>query len=66
MDRPRRQGGVMLTISRKASQSIQIGEDITVTIKEINGQEARVSIDAPPETKILRDNAIKKEKILNR
>jgi len=56
----------MLTISRKASQSIQIGEDITVTIKEINGQEARVSIDAPPETKILRDNAIKKEKILNR
>jgi len=56
----------MLTISRKLNQSFQIGENITVTIKEISGQEARVSIDAPPETKILRDDALKKEKILSR
>jgi len=40
----------------------QIGENITVAIKEISGQEVRVSIDAPPETKILRDKAIRKEK----
>jgi len=56
----------MLKITRIENQSFQIGEDITVTIKEINGQEVRVSVDAPPETKILRDDAIKKEKILNR
>jgi len=52
----------MLKIARKESQSFQIGENITVTIEEINGQIARISIDAPPEIKILRDNAIKKEK----
>jgi len=52
----------MLSIKRKPNQSFQIGEDITVTIEEINGKEAKISIDAPPELKILRNDAIKKEK----
>lgn len=52
----------MLKITRNENQSIQIGENITITIKEINGKQARISIDAPPEVKVLRDNAIEKEK----
>ena len=56
----------MLTISRKLNQSFQIGENITVTIEEIKGKEARISIDAPPETKILRDDAKKNYKGLFR
>jgi len=52
----------MLKITRNENQSFQIGENITVTIEEINGKQARISIDAPPEVKILRDDAIKKEK----
>jgi len=52
----------MLKITRKPNQSFQIGEDITVTIEKINGQEAEISIDAPLELKILRDDAIKKER----
>ncbi len=52
----------MLKITRNENQSFQIGEDITVTIEKIKGHEAIVSIDAPPEVKILRDDAIKKEK----
>jgi len=56
----------MLTISRKLNQSFQIGENITITIEEIKGKEARISIDAPSETKILRDDGKKKYKGLFR
>lgn len=56
----------MLTISRKRNQSFQIGEDITITIEEIKGKEARISIDAPSETKILRSDAKKNYKGLFR
>ena len=52
----------MLKITRNVSQSFQIGENITVTIDAINGKQARISIDAPPEIKIMRDDFIKKEK----
>ena len=52
----------MLIITRTEKQSFQIGENIIVTIEEIKGKQARVSIDAPPEVKILRDDAVKKEK----
>jgi len=52
----------MLKITRNENQSFQIGENIIVTIKEINGKKAMISIDAPPEIKIIRDDAILKEK----
>ena len=52
----------MLKITRNENQSFQIGENITVTIEQIKGKKAIISIDAPPEIKILRDDAIKKEK----
>jgi len=52
----------MLKITRNENQSFQIGENITITIEEINGKQARISIDAPPEVKILRDDATIKEK----
>ena len=52
----------MLKITRNENQSFQIGENITVTIEEINGKKARISIDAPQDVKILRDDAIQKEK----
>lgn len=53
----------MLSFTRKSKQPFQIGENITVTIEEIKGQSARVSVDAPREIKVLRDDAIKKEKV---
>jgi len=52
----------MLTIARKEKQSFTIGEDITVIVQSINGKEAKISIIAPSELKVLRDDAIKKEK----
>jgi len=47
----------MLSITRKPNQSFTIGGNITVTVVEINGQQARISIDAPKEIKIIRDDA---------
>lgn len=44
----------MLVLSRKASESIQIGDDIVVTIVRISSGEVRVGIDAPTQVPILR------------
>ena len=44
----------MLVLSRKASESIRIGDDITVTVVEIRGDKARLGIDVPLETPVHR------------
>ena len=48
-------GGIpMLVLTRKASEQIMIGNDITVTITRIEGGQVRVGIDAPSEILIRR------------
>lgn len=57
----------MLVLSRKISESIKIGEDITVTIVEINPTQIKIGIEAPPSMKIYRKelfDKIKSENIL--
>ena len=44
----------MLVLSRKKSQSIKIGKDITITVYEIRKGSVTLSIDAPKEVRILR------------
>ena len=44
----------MLVLSRKASESIQIGDDIVVTIVRISSSEVRIGIDAPSHVPIIR------------
>jgi carbon storage regulator len=44
----------MLVLSRKAKQSFQIGDHVTVTICGIHGNKARIGIEAPPTVQILR------------
>ncbi|HEX7449267.1 MAG TPA: carbon storage regulator [Pirellulales bacterium] len=44
----------MLVLSRKATQQIQIGEDIVVTIVQVKGQGVRIGIEAPKHVRIVR------------
>ena len=44
----------MLVLGRKVDESIQIGDDIEVTILRIQGSSIRVGIQAPDHLQILR------------
>ena len=45
----------MLVLSREERQSIRLGDDITVTIVRLSGDQVRLGIDAPREIRVLRD-----------
>jgi len=54
----------MLILSRKVDEKIVIGDDITVSIIEIRGDQVRIGIDAPKKVKVFRQevyDAIKAE-----
>ncbi|WP_257350269.1 carbon storage regulator CsrA [Pseudalkalibacillus decolorationis] len=44
----------MLVLTRKPNQSIQIGEDIEITVLEIDGDQIKLGINAPKEVDIHR------------
>lgn len=44
----------MLILSRKATQSFQIGDHVTVTVCGIKGNKARIGIHAPKDVAIVR------------
>ena len=45
----------MLVLSRKVGESIQIGDNIFVSVVEVKGGRVRLSFDAPNDIKILRE-----------
>ena len=44
----------MLVLTRKPHQKIMIGDNITITIADIQGDSIRIAIDAPKNIKIFR------------
>lgn len=50
----------MLVLTRKSGEAIRIGENITVQILEIKGNQARVGIDAPREQAVHREEIAQK------
>jgi carbon storage regulator len=44
----------MLVLSRRAGESVVLGDDITVTVLEVRGDVVRVGIDAPRSLKVHR------------
>ena len=44
----------MLVLSRKPGEQVVIGNDITITVVEVQGNRVRVGIDAPEQVRILR------------
>ena len=45
----------MLVLTRKPSEKIYIGENITITVVRINRNQVRLGIEAPPNTSVLRE-----------
>ena len=52
--------GTVLILSRKVSESLMLGDEITVTVLGIKGNQVRIGIDAP------RDVAVHREEIYKR
>ena len=44
----------MLILSRKVNEKIMIGEDISVSIIEVRGDQVRIGVDAPKNVKVFR------------
>ena len=44
----------MLILSRKTDQQIKIGDDITLTIIEIRGDQVKIGVEAPKNVKVFR------------
>ena len=51
----------MLVLSRKLSQQILIGSDITITVVRIEGNHVRLGIEAPPGVSVLRDELLTRQ-----
>ena len=44
----------MLILSRKINEKVMIGDDITISIIEVRGDQVRIGIDAPKNVKVFR------------
>ncbi len=45
----------MLALSRRTGESILIGSNIKITLVQIKGRQAKISIEAPREIPVLRE-----------
>ena len=45
----------MLTLTRKVGESVCIGDDIKIVVKEIKGKQVRLGIIAPPDVYVCRE-----------
>ena len=44
----------MLVLTRKTTESIQIGDEISITVLEVRGNQVRLGIDAPRQVPVHR------------
>lgn len=51
----------MLVLSRKLNQSIQIGENISITIVRVKGNVVQLGIEAPREVPVVRAELIARD-----
>ena len=56
----------MLVLSRRAGESIVIGDDVTITILDVRGDVVRVGIEAPRSVKVHRAELLRELEASNR
>ena len=56
----------MLVLTRKVGESIQINDDVRVTVIEVKGKNIRLGIEAPKTTKVYREEVFLKIKQENK
>jgi carbon storage regulator len=48
----------MLVLTRRKNQSIRIGDDITITVLEVKGDQIRLGITAPRDVQVFREELL--------
>jgi carbon storage regulator len=56
----------MLILSRKVNEKIMIGDDISISVIEIRGDQVRLGVDAPRSVKVFRQEVFDAIKAENR
>ncbi|MBP3709462.1 MAG: carbon storage regulator CsrA [Treponema sp.] len=49
----------MLILSRKVDEQIKIGDNITITIIEVRGEQVKIGVEAPKSVKVFREEVFK-------
>lgn len=52
----------MLILTRKPQEALMIGDDVTVTVLSVKGNQVRIGIDAPREVEVHREEIYHKVK----
>lgn len=55
----------MLVLTRRSEEAIKLGDDITITVVEIKGNQVRLGIEAPADVRIYRKELYEKIKLEN-
>lgn len=55
----------MLVLSRRAGESVVIGDDIVVTVLEVRGDVVRIGIDAPRSVRVHREEVYRELQAAN-
>ena len=56
----------MLALSRKANESIMIGNDIEITVLEVKGEQVKIGINAPKSVPVYREEVYAQIKEANK
>ena len=50
----------MLVLTRKSGESLIIGDEVTVTVVEVRGNQVKIGIEAPESVKVYREELLRK------
>jgi len=51
----------VLILTRRVGEAVKIGDDVTITVLRIKGNQVRIGVDAPKSTAVRRDELDKRD-----